>query len=340
MLSGITPLTVLTMGTTEGWPAGIEARPIDKGDAEAWAGLLGAVEKVDQIGENYSADDLLEELGDPHLVAATETLGLWAGGRMIAYGKVTGPDEVVDVDRVFAEGCVDPAWRGRGLGGSLMTWLADRATAWHHERHPEAPGEIGTSAISTNSSAIRLFESRDFATSRYFFQMERFLGTEPVPASPVADGLRLVTYDLSYDEALRLTHNEAFREHWGSSPRDPDSWKTWFTGSRAFRGTQSYLVLDGDKIVAYVLGYEYEADTAVTGIRELYVGQVGTRSDYRGRGIARAVLARVLTEAEQSGFQRVSLGVDADNPTGALGLYEKLGFQTTHKNINYSLPIK
>ena len=96
---------------------------------------------------------------------------------------------------------------------------------------------------------------------------------------------------------------------------------------------------DGEKIVAYVLGYEYEADTAVTGIRELYVGQVGTRRDYRGRGAARAALARVMTEAEQSGFQRVSLGVDADNPTGALGLYEKLGFQTRHKNISYRLPI-
>ena len=47
-------------------------------------------------------------------------------------------------------------------------------------------------------------------------------------------------------------------------------------------------MLDGEKIVAYALGYEYEADTEATGIRELYIGQVGTRRDYRGRGLARA----------------------------------------------------
>jgi hypothetical protein len=35
--------------------------------------------------------------------------------------------------------------------------------------------------------------------------------------------------------------------------------------------------------VAYVLGYEWEADTAVTGIKELYIGYLGTRRSHRGR---------------------------------------------------------
>jgi mycothiol synthase len=202
----------------------------------------------------------------------------------------------------------------------------DRAKVTHVERRPEAPGEIGTDAISTNSSALKLFAACGFEACRYFFHMERDLGAELVPASAVPDGLRLVEFDPTYDEALRLTHNETFLDHWGSTPKDPESWKTWFTGSRAFRAAQSYLVLDGERIVAYVLGYEYVADTAATGTRELYVGQVGTRRDYRGRGAARAALARVMTVAEDAGFRRVSLGVDADNPTGALGLYEKLEY--------------
>ena len=327
------------MGTTEGWPGGVEARPIEKTDAEAWAALLAAKEKVDQEGENYDADDLIEELGDPKLNAATDSLALWSGELMVGYGKVRGPDEVLDVDRVFAEGCVHPEWRGRGLGGGLMTWLTGRATTLHQERHPEAPGEIGTGAISTNESALKLFAAHGFEACRYFFHMQRDLGAEPMPASPVADGLRLVAFDPTYDEALRLTHNEVFLDHWGSTPKDPESWKTWFTGSRAFRGTQSYVVLDGERIAAYVLGYEYVADTAVTGIRELYVGQVGTKRDYRGRGAARAALAQVMTVAQEAGFQRVSLGVDAENPTGALGLYEKLGFQVKTKSISYRRPI-
>jgi ribosomal protein S18 acetylase RimI-like enzyme len=154
-----------------------------------------------------------------------------------------------------------------------------------------------------------------------------------------AHGTRLVPFDLSMDEALRLTHNEVFLDHWGSTPKDEESWKTWFTGARAFRAGSSYLVLDGETIAAYVLGYEWEADTAATGVRELYIGQVGTRRSHRGRGLARAGLAKVLTEATSAGYQRASLGVDADNPTGALGLYESLGFVVNKKWVTYRLPL-
>jgi GNAT superfamily N-acetyltransferase len=198
------------MGISEDWPGGVAARAIERADAEAWAELLAAAEKADHADENYDADDLLEELGDPKLNAATDTIGLWSDGLLVGFGKVSGPDEVIDVHRVFTEGCVHPQWRGRGLGGGLMTWLTRRATAMHRERHPEAPGEIGAGAISTNSSALTLFATRGFEACRYFFHMERDLGAERVPTSPAADGLRLMEFEPTYDEALRLAHNEVF----------------------------------------------------------------------------------------------------------------------------------
>jgi mycothiol synthase len=63
------------MGTAS-WPEGIEARPIDTGDADAWAELLAAKEKIDQDGENYSPQDMIDQLNDPHVDAALDTIGL------------------------------------------------------------------------------------------------------------------------------------------------------------------------------------------------------------------------------------------------------------------------
>jgi mycothiol synthase len=100
----------------------------------------------------------------------------------------------------------------------------------------------------------------------------------------------------------------------------------------------SFLVLDGDQIVAYSLGYEYDADTEAIGIRDVWIGQLGTRRTHRGRGLGRLVLTRAMTEAAGTGFQRASLGVDAENPTGALGLYESLGFTIKSKSITYRRP--
>jgi mycothiol synthase len=321
------------------WPEGIDVRPIDRGDAEAWAELLAAKEKVDQEGENYSADDLLEELDDPKLDAPVDTIGLWADGRMIGFGKVyASSTTVVDVDRVRTEGTVHPEWRRRGIGTSIMHWLIRRAGEVHTAKHPESLGEVTNGAISTNLGADRLLRNLGFQEARYFFDMKRALD-QPVPDVAVPDGLRLVPFDLCLDESLRVVHNEVFRDHWGSTPRDTESWGTWFTGARSFRAGSSYVVLDGETIAAYVLGYEWEADTEATGIRELYIGQVGTRRAYRGRGLARTALAKVLSEAVQAGYQRAGLGVDADNPTGALGLYESLGFAVHSKWTSYRLPL-
>jgi mycothiol synthase len=328
------------MASADEWPVGVTARPIERTDVQAWAELLAAIETADQQGEHYDADDLLEELEDPKLVAADDTIGLWADGLMVGYGSVRGPDAVVDVHRLRTEGAVHPHWRGRGLGSALVDWLTRRAAAMHAERQPGVAGEINTNAISTNASALKLLSARGYKPCRYFFQMGRALGTDPVPEVVVPDGFRVLTFDPSYDEMVRLAHNEVFLDHWGSTPRDPDTWKTWFTGARAFRPGVSFLVLDGERIAAYALGYEYVADTAVTGIRDVYIGQVGTRREYRGQGLARTALCRVIAAAQEAGYQRASLGVDADNPTGALGLYEKLGFRTRTETITCRLPIR
>lgn len=64
----------------------------------------------------------------------------------------------------------------------------------------------------------------------------------------------------------------------------------------------------------------------MTGKRDFYIPLVGTRRAGRKRGIATALLARALAEAQAAGFATASLTVDADSPTGALGLYQRVGF--------------
>jgi mycothiol synthase len=316
------------MGTFEGWPEWVQARPIDKTDAEPWAELLADTQKVDQDGENYNAEDLLEELSDPTVNAELDTVGLWADGVMVGYGVVHWRKLLVDVDRLNTDSAVRPGWRRRKLGTALVEWMIGRARELH----------LNAGTISTNAGARALLTSLGFEECRYFFELKRAFDS-PIPAVEIPAGLRVVRFDPSYDNALRLTHNDVFLDHWGSTPRDEDSWKVWFTGSRAFRGELTHLVLDGDQIVAYAMGYEYEADTAVTGIREVYVGQVGTVRSHRGKGLAAVALSALMREAERTGFKRASLGVDAENPTGALGLYERLGFEQDKKFITYRLPL-
>ena len=128
------------------------------------------------------------------------------------------------------------------------------------------------------------------------------------------------------DDEVRRAHNACFTEHHGSSERDPATWQSLFTGQRAFRPDLSVLALEDDVVVGYVLSYIYEADTKATGRRLLHLGQIGVLPRARGRGVATAVIAAALRAGAENDCVASALDVDSGNVTGALRLYEELGF--------------
>jgi mycothiol synthase len=56
--------------------------------------------------------------------------------------------------------------------------------------------------------------------------------------------------------------------------------------------------------------------------------------------VARAITAEALRRLALAGMTDALLGVDADNPTGALGLYEGLGFEVEQRSQIYRLPLR
>lgn len=314
-------------------------RPLTLDDAPALTALLAANELVDHTGENYSEADIADELADSTVDLARDTLGAVApDGSFAGYISVRSAANVRDVDRVFVDGGVLPARRGEGIGRRLLEWAEQRGAALHQERHPSAPGELDVGVGAGIPSLQRLVRARGFQPVRWWYGMKRSLDVlPPVPAAP--PGLRLVPYDPACDETLRLVHGETFADHWGSVPPDPQRWAHWFTGSHAFRPGISWMVLDGSEVAAYLLAYFWEADATVTGKQEAYIGQIGTRAPWRRRGLGELMLASALAGFAAAGYDQASLTVDTGNPTGALGLYERVGFSVDHETVTWSKPL-
>jgi mycothiol synthase len=150
-----------------------------------------------------------------------------------------------------------------------------------------------------------------------------------------------VPFAAEYDEATRLARNATFAEHWGSTEQSPAAWRHLVTGSGAFQPELSFLLLGpGDEVMAFVLSAFFEADAMATGVRELHITSVGTRREWRGRGVATALLAHTITQARARGFQRASLGVDVDNVNRALGVYERCGFSESQRWFGWVLAVQ
>jgi ribosomal protein S18 acetylase RimI-like enzyme len=55
--------------------------------------------------------------------------------------------------------------------------------------------------------------------------------------------------------------------------------------------------------------------------------------------VASALIASSLRQLASLAFDEAALGVDLDNPTGALGVYQRLGYQVVLRMTEYRRPL-
>jgi mycothiol synthase len=292
-------------------------RPLDTGTVADWAELVNTLAKADGTEEYYQVEDLLEELTAVGFDPAQDSVACWQDGRLVGYGKLWISGNLGQDGRIAVrlEGGVHPDYRGQGLGRQILDRTEPRARQLAAERYPGTELWLGVNGGLEGASVRPLLEHRGYALARYFHQMERSLAGE----LPSAADVRVRRYRPELAEALRLAHNDAFAEHWGSAPRTEQAWQE-VVEARAFRPAYSFVGVAADGTVdAYVLAFSY-----VPG--ELYIGLVGTRPRARGRGLARACLAASLRAAAADGLAKADLSVDSENGSGAGRLYESMGF--------------
>ncbi|MGH3358943.1 MAG: GNAT family N-acetyltransferase, partial [Nocardioidaceae bacterium] len=242
-------------------------------------------------------------------------------------------------------GGVDPDWRGRGVGRRVLDWQRTRAAQNVADLRAAAaadlPARIGSGVEEQVTSHTRLLERAGFTATRWFTELRRPL-TGPYEVPPLdVDGLRVEPYIDAHAERLRVAHNEAFLDHWGSNPHDAESWRTNLLEDEAFRPQQSFVIVDrtasGEPVAAYVVNTEYEQDWAAQGFTAGYTEMLGVVRAWRGRGLARQLLARSARVFADAGHPYATLDVDAENPTGAVALYASLGYEAVHRSVYYSV---
>ena len=319
-------------------PDGQTARPLSDVDAAPVAAHLAAPQQVDDTGEYPDAEDVAEWWRGWSLEPPRDGLAvLDQSGVVVAYATVMASPTFREALAVYLEGRVRPDLRGRGIGRALLAWQLQRGRALHAERHPEAPGALTVEVPGGMPSLEGLVRRAGLTAERWYRELQRPLTDLPDPRP--LHGADVVPFIWDRDDEVRRAHNAAFTRHHGSSERDPEAWQALFTGQRSFRPELSRLAVEDGAVIGYVLSYVYEADTAARGTRDVVLGQIGVLPQARGHGVATALIAEVLREAAQQDCQGAALGVDTENVTGALRLYEGLGFRTVRTRVSWTLDL-
>jgi mycothiol synthase len=301
-------------------------RPLTLDDVPALTRLYEAAEEVDRTGDHFSEEDLRDELEGPNIDLARATVGAWAGDLLAGYGLVRRRDAANPVHMVRLQSVVHPEHRTDAVGAHLIEWFTRTGREVSERAFPGAPLELHHGIHQNERWIAGVLADAGYAHGRTMVNMR--VGLADLPPQPsLPDGFEAVLFDFKHDLAALDARNDTFADHWGSTRYEPDAWRHLVTGSKDFRPDLSFLILDGDKVLAFVLSHFYASEAEATGIREHYATWVGTRAALRGRRVASGLLGHTLLAAKAAGFDRSALNVDVDNAHRALGVYERCGYR-------------
>jgi len=286
-----------------------------------------------------SLADLQREFDDQWSPPATNTwLAQWPDGSLAAYGRVIANPAPEEQGRAFLDIDVHPDYAGGPVEEILVDWLEGRGNDVLRPivaAHPGTePAILRFGCWDQRKDRIRGYERRGFRPMRHFYRMRRDL-SEPIPDRPLPEGLEWRNYSAEIDERLRLADNEAFLDHWSHEPISENDWQQFIVGRESFRADLTWVVMDGEEVAAFSLNRFDPEEAEREGYRPGWIGSLGTRRPWRKRGLASALLVKSMRTFKEAGLDSAVLGVDAQNPTGALGLYEGLGFVVVKRTIAY-----
>ena len=183
-----------------------------------------------------------------------------------------------------------------------------------------------------------LLRSIGYEPVRWFFTMIRPT-LDPLPDSPLPDGLEIRPVEPSHMRAIWEADQEAFRDHWGFTTGGDNDFAAFQAVADEQDPTIWQIAWDGDQVAGQVRGFIAKAENEAFGIRRGYVESISVRRPWRRRGLARALIAATIDVLRERGMTEGMLGVDTENLSGALRLYEACGFERRRRATTYRKPL-
>jgi mycothiol synthase len=241
-------------------------------------------------------------------------------------------------ERVFhhLEALVRPAYRRRGLGKALLTWT---------ERHVAdglASGTVGPMDrphLLAGEADVQIQGATEFATmAGYHVDGYGILMARPldlaIPDAPLPEGLEVRPVRSEDHHRIWDADTEAFRDHRHPALRTEADFVRWFNAPDIDTSLWD-VAWDGDEVAGSVMTFIFPEENAALGITRGWLEHISVRRPWRRRGLASALIVRALRRLRERDMAQAMLGADAENLSGAVRIYEALGFQRTRTWANF-----
>jgi mycothiol synthase len=303
-------------------------------DYPKMAAVIQASKDADQIERVDSAEDIARNYN--HLVNCDpyqDMLFAEINGEVIGYSRVEWFEEL-DSRYIYVHiGFVIPAWRHRRIGVAMLHYnqLRLREIAAAHSKAIEHIYQSFVADSEHEHTALLLKEG--YKASRHFYQMVR-PDLENIPVAPMPAGLEVRSVIPEHYQPIHQASLDAFRDHWGFSEDHEPTIEQWLEDPN-FDPSLWRVGWDGDQVAGMVRSFIDRKENEEYNRKRGWTEDICVRRPWRRRGLARSLLVQSLHAIKERGMTEAALGVDTQNPTGALRLYESVGFRPVKRFTAY-----
>ena len=334
-----TDVTIRPFPTNGPLPVGVVLRhlraPDDLHDMNAIANAIRIAEGTsfsttdEQFAEFYAAP--------PGSDPATDVAVAEIEGRIVGYGRAAWHEEL-DGIRIYE---VIPFLDPTRIGQELFIAMVDSLEARLHTiaaDHPAGGRFFETFGGDLAPERDALLRAHGYEPIRYFFSMLR-PSVDDLPDAPLPDGLEIREVRAEDLEAIWAADQEAFRDHWGFFPGDDKEYERFRTDPVQSDTSLWRVAWDGDQVAGQVRSFINAEENDRHGRRRGYTEHISVRRPWRRRGLARALIGASFPLLRARGMTEAALGVDTENTSGALRVYEGCGFQPISRTATYRKPM-
>jgi ribosomal protein S18 acetylase RimI-like enzyme len=309
-------------------PEGLIMRPPTIDDLEIVHELVRAQDLALTGEEHMTLERLRGYMTAPgHDLARNERLVFAQDGRLLA-SLYAEPHQHANT---FVDLSVLPGYSDPRVGDYLLELAEERAREEMMQAAPELRVSIASRTYANNPEMLARYTRLGFSEVRRFWDMAIDLNEQPpLPIWP--EGVELRPFEPERDAyAVFKMHEEAFSDHWGHLPGDFEEWRHRKIESRDFDPSLWFIACDGDQPVG----------EALCSIRQQgWVDSLGILRSWRRKGLGLALLHHAFGELYRRGQHEIMLGVDSQNLTGAVRLYERAGMHIKSETISFEKELR
>ena len=268
---------------------------------------------------------------------ATDMIFVEVAGELVGYGRCWWYNMVDGSIAYYFFAHLLPEWRGTGIRLAMVHHLKLRLRQMAADHPADKEKNFVNWGMQAETHWINLLLAEGHQIVRYGLDMVR-PDLENIPVCPLPEGIEVRRGTEAQTRQIWEAAREAFRDHWGMSEWSEESFNAW-SEYPTYNPSLWQIAWAGDEVAGGVLNFIDPKENEENGRLRGYTETIFVRRPWRKQGVAKALIARSFQVLKDEGMTEAALGVDAENLSGALHLYRKMGFEEVKRGMTFRKPL-